>query len=103
MTYMKKILTILAVGIMAAGQVAFAQSTSKLTATKANEYGLIYTLPRTAFEVTIAAEKTVKTPGEFYQYAKKYLSTDPILKSSTSWKVVDAVDAERGSGYIYLS
>lgn len=91
MTYMKKILTILAVGIMAAGQVAFAQSTSKLTATKANEYGLIYTLPRTAFEVTIAAEKTVKTPGEFYQYAKKYLSADPILKSSTSWKVVDAV------------
>lgn len=70
---------------------AFAQSTSKLTATKASEYGLIYTLPRTAFEVTIAAEKTVKTPGEFYQYAKKYLDTAPILTPSTTWKVVDAV------------
>ena len=87
---MKKILTALALAAVTAAPI-FAQSTSKLTATKASEYGLIYTLPRTAFEVTIAADKTVKTPGEFYQYAKKYLDTTPILTPSTSWKVVDAV------------
>ena len=63
---------------------AYAQTTNKLSATKANEYGLIYTLPLTTFEVTIAAEKTVRTPGEFYQYAKKYLNADPILASSKS-------------------
>ncbi|WP_280121924.1 DUF4831 family protein [Duncaniella muricolitica] len=68
-----------------------AQTTSKLTASKANEYGLIYTLPLTSFEVTIAAEKTVRTPGEFYQYAKKYLNTDPILAPSVSWRITDAV------------
>lgn len=69
---------------------ASAQNTSKLTATKANEYGLIYTLPLTAFNVTIAAEKTVKTPGEFYQYAKKYLNADPILAPSVSWRITEA-------------
>ncbi len=87
---MKKILTLLAAAAVAISP-ALAQSTSKLTATKASEYGLIYTLPLTAFEVTIAAEKTVKTPGEFYQYAKKYLDVTPILKETTSWRVVDAV------------
>lgn len=70
---------------------ASAQSTAKFTATKANEYGLVYTLPLTTFEVTIAAEKTVKKPGEFYQYARKYLDADPILMPSTSWRITDAV------------
>lgn len=69
----------------------FSQTTTKLTATKANEYGLIYTLPITAFEVTIAVEKTVNTPGEYYQYARKYLNTAPIMKPSETWKVVKAV------------
>lgn len=68
-----------------------AQTTNKLTASKANEYGLMYTLPLTSFEVTIAAEKTVRTPGEFYQYAKKYLNAEPILAPSVSWRVTDAV------------
>lgn len=68
-----------------------AQTTTKLTATKASEYGLIYTLPLTAFEVTVAVEKTVNTPGEFYQYARKYLNTTPILKPSTTWKITEAV------------
>lgn len=81
--------------ILLAGAVAFvpaaAQTSTKLTATKASEYGLVYTLPLTAFEVTIAVEKTVKTPGEFYQYSRKYLNTDPVLKSSTSWRITEAV------------
>jgi len=51
----------------------------------------MYTLPLTSFEVTIAAEKTVRTPGEFYQYAKKYLNADPILSPSVSWRITDAV------------
>lgn len=56
-----------------------AQKTTKLTATKDNEYGLIYTLPLTEFEVTVAAEKIVKTPGEFARYAEKYLADAPVL------------------------
>lgn len=41
-----------------------AQTTQKLTATKANEYGLIYSLPKTVLDITIEAEKEVKKPGE---------------------------------------
>ncbi|MCM1139691.1 MAG: DUF4831 family protein [Muribaculum sp.] len=98
-------MTITLMAAMAAAPTLFAQSTTKLTASKANEYGLIYTLPRTAFEVTIAAEKTMKTPGEFYQYSKKYLNAEPILKSSTTWKVIDGVvnpiaEADENEQYI---
>ena len=87
---MKKLFTIMLLGA-AVMTPAAAQTSSKLTATKASEYGLIYTLPLSAFEVTIAVEKTVSTPGEFYQYARKYLNTAPILKPSTSWRITDAV------------
>lgn len=68
-----------------------AQTTTRLTATKANDYGLIYTLPLTEFKVTIAAEKTVRTPGEFYQYAKKYLADTPVTTPSTSWRITSVV------------
>jgi hypothetical protein len=64
-----------------------AQSTQKLTAGKMNEYGLIYTLPTTAVNVTVEALRTVKTPGEFKLYSKKYLDIDPILEPSDTWSV----------------
>lgn len=88
---MKKLLSILLAGALAAAAPAVAQTSTKLTATKASEFGLIYTLPMTAFEVTIAVEKTVNTPGEFYQYARKYLNSQPIMKPSTSWHITSAV------------
>ena len=87
---MKKLFSILLPMAMVVAP-AFAQTSTKLTATKANEFGLMYTLPLTAFEVTVAVEKTVNTPGEFYQYAKKYLNTEPIIKPSTSWRITEAV------------
>lgn len=87
---MKKILSILLLGAAAAVPAA-AQTSTKLTATKASEYGLIYTLPLTAFEVTVAVEKTVSTPGEFYQYARRYLNATPILKPLTTWHITEAM------------
>lgn len=62
-----------------------AQTTQKLTATKASEYGIIYTLPSTVVDITIETEKTVKKPGEFYRYAKKYFNAnDAIDRESES-------------------
>ncbi len=72
---------------MAAAISVNAQTTQKLTANKLNEYGLIYTLPKTAVNVTIEAEKTVKQPGEFFRYAKKYLGIDPITEPSTTYRL----------------
>lgn len=63
-----------------------AQTTQKLTATKANEYGLIYSLPKTVLDITIEAEKEVKKPGEYFKYAKKYLDSDnAIAQTSQQW------------------
>ena len=73
------------------GFMASAQSTTRLSASKANDYGVTYTLPLTRFQVTVAAEKTVKTPGEFARYAGKYLNATPILHPSVSWRVTEAV------------
>ncbi|WP_301390209.1 DUF4831 family protein, partial [uncultured Muribaculum sp.] len=74
--------------LVGASMVASGQTTQKFTATKANDYGLVYSLPVTVLDVTIEAEHVVKKPGEFYKYAKKYLNvSDPISEMSESWTV----------------
>lgn len=67
-----------------------AQTTQKLTATKANDYGLIYTLPNTAIDVTLEAKCTVVRPGEFHNYARKYLKAEPVTRESRSWQLISA-------------
>lgn len=65
-----------------------AQETTKLTAAKHNEYGLIYSLPITHFDVEIDATKTVRKAGPFAKYAKKYLSVDDaILNDAQEWTI----------------
>lgn len=82
---------------MAATAVAVnAQTTQKLSATKLNEYGLIYTLPTTVVDVTIETERTVKQPGEFYLYSKKYLGIDPITEPSSSYTLKSVSVNPRG-------
>lgn len=62
-----------------------AQQAQRLTATKANDYGIIYSLPTTAVDVTIEATITRRQPGEFYKYALKYLNANnPVATPSTS-------------------
>lgn len=74
-----------------------AQSTQRLTAVKANDYGLVYTLPTTVVDVTIEATITERQPGEFYKYAKKYLNADnPITTPSMSATVKSVVITTHG-------
>lgn len=74
-----------------------AQTAQRLAATKANDYALVYTLPTTQLTVTLEAETTVKRPGEFYKYAKKYLNiNDPITKESRTVRLKSATLATRG-------
>lgn len=68
-----------------------AQNTRRLTAAKANDYGIIYSLPNTIVDITLEAEITEYLPGEFYLYAKKYLNIDnPIITPSRSVKLLSA-------------
>ena len=77
--------------------IAPAQQTQRLTATKANDYGLVYTLPSTVLDITIEARISQRQPGEFYKYAKKYLNVDnPITETSASAEVVNVVINPRG-------
>lgn len=52
---------------------AQAQNTTKLTATKAGDYGVVYTLPKTEVDVVIETEYSLTEPGEYYNYARRYL------------------------------
>lgn len=74
-----------------------AQNTQRLSATKANEYALVYSLPTTALSVTLEAEVTTKKPGEFYKYAKRYLNLDnPLTAESHSARLLSAAIGTRG-------
>lgn len=71
-----------------------AQQVTKLSASKANDFGIVYSLPQTALQISLSAEGTVKTPGEFYQYAERYLGSqaarEAISKPSSTWVLTDA-------------
>ncbi|MCL1943259.1 MAG: DUF4831 family protein [Candidatus Azobacteroides sp.] len=64
----------------------------KITATKGNEYGLTYTLPKTVLNVDIQTTKVKLKAGQFYQYAEKYLGVkDAITENKEYWEP-DKVD-----------
>ena len=82
---------------LAAAFAAPAQTTTKLSASKANDYGLVYTLPTTVLDITVEARHTINQPGEFYKYAKKYLNYDtPISEPSESWEIQSITVNARG-------
>lgn len=91
-----KIFSALAI-LLSVSITTLAQTTQKLTATKLSEYGLIYNLPSTVFDITIEAECIEKEPGEYYKYAKKYLDTNnAIAEASRSWSVKSIIITPRG-------
>lgn len=58
---------------------ASAQKTVRVNAIKANDYGVVYSLPKTSFEITFLVKKTTYKRGDFYPYAQRYLGvSDPV-------------------------
>lgn len=50
--------------------------------------GVTYYLPRTAFRVTIIAEKTTTRPGDYYKYADRYLRLQDVpTEESVQWNL----------------
>lgn len=92
---MKHYLLILAVACV--GINAAAQKTEKLTASKGNDYGLVYTLPKTAVDITVETETTVKARGEFANYARMRLGIDnAVTEPSTRVTVKSITIGTRG-------
>ncbi len=74
-----------ALTLAAAPLCASAQTSQKITAGKASEYGLQYSLPLTALDIYLEAELTEEIPGEFYNYARKHLGiSDAITQEGRS-------------------
>ena len=65
-----KIKSLLSACLAILASTSYGQTVTKLTATKANDFGLIYSLPTTVLDITIEAEHTIEKPGQFYKYAK---------------------------------
>lgn len=69
-----------------------AQEIVKMSAVKANNYGVAYSLPKTSIDVTVEYTKTVKKAGQFYQYAERYLNiTNPVVDDETIY-TIDKID-----------
>lgn len=76
---------------------AQAQTTTRLAATKANSYALVYTLPSTRLRISLEAEITTRKPGEFHKYAKKYLNINaPITREEHSASLRSVVVSTEG-------
>lgn len=49
----------------------------------------VYSLPKTVLKIDIILEKTVEQPGEFYQYAQRYLAADKVITTEkTTYRTV---------------
>lgn len=82
----KGILTLVGIAALIPG--ISAQQTKILTADKHNEYGLVYTLPVTALKVEVSARRTSSVAGPYWQYAKKYIGTDDVVReNNVQWEI----------------
>ncbi|MFV0539340.1 MAG: DUF4831 family protein [Dysgonomonas sp.] len=76
---------------------AFSQNTVKMSAVKANDFGVAYSLPKTSIVITINYTKKVRKTGEFFQYAERYLNiSNPITEDATIYTLNSIESRTRG-------
>lgn len=76
---------------------AAAQTSQKLSAGKANDYGLIYSLPVTGLDIYIEAELNEEHPGEFHNYARRHLGiNDAVTEDKLSAGLRSVIIVPRG-------
>ncbi len=85
-----KIQTLL-VTLLLSASLLNAQQTVRTNAIKANNYGVVYSLPQTSVVVTFKIKKTEYKRGEFYQFAQRYLNINPITENRTEYSIEDVM------------
>lgn len=81
----KLFLLFLVLGVSILGM---AQQTKLLTGEKHNEYGIVYSLPLTAFEIEVVAVKQTSVAGQYSKYAKIFTSeSNVITKNNVEWQI----------------
>lgn len=74
-----------------------AQKTIRVNAVRANDYGVVYSLPKSSFEITMRVKRTIYQRGEYYTYAKSYLGIhDPITENHTRYTLEDLTVTNKG-------
>ncbi|NLX67596.1 MAG: DUF4831 family protein [Bacteroidales bacterium] len=74
-----------------------AQKTTRVNAIKENDYGVIYSLPKTSFEVTLLVKKTTYRKGEFYPYAQRYLGIEnPVTEDRIVYTLEETFVVNKG-------
>ena len=74
-----------------------AQKTTRVNAIKANDYGVIYSLPKTSFEITLLIKKSSYRRGDFYPYAQRYLGIDnPVTEDRVVHTLEDIFIKNKG-------
>lgn len=74
-----------------------AQTTVKVSAIKANDYGVTYALPKTTFTLTVTVKKTTRKAGEYYQYADRFLGiSNPIMQDETTYELTNVSLTNKG-------
>lgn len=82
--------TFLLGSLLLAGGVANAYSQAKVEpfeASKLNNYGVVYSLPRTEIEVEAIIRKVKYLPGRFAAYARTYLGKPCEIEPSTKYSI----------------
>ena len=75
----------------------FPQKTIRIDAVKANNYGVVYSLPKTSFVITLKTKKTTYRRGEFYAYARRYLGIEnPISEDKTVYSLENVAVTNKG-------
>ena len=91
-----KILAITAI-VALTPQMACAQNSQRLNAGKTSEYGLVYTLPLTGFDIYLEARLDEEHPGEFYNYARRQRGINhAVTQVAVSAELTDVVIVPRG-------
>lgn len=94
---MKILRSLIAVALIASAMPVSGQTSQRLTAGKASDYGLVYTLPTTAVDVWLTCRMEEKKPGEFQNYANRYLGrTDAIREESRTATLESVVISTEG-------
>ncbi len=65
----------------------------KLSATKASDFGLSYSLPKTVLDVDVEYSKTTLRVGPYYRYAEKLLGVSTPIKADSTYYSLDKVTA----------
>lgn len=70
----------------------FSQDIVKMSAVKANDYGVSYSLPKTEIRITASYTKTIRKAGQFYQYAERYLNISNGIQKDEVIYILDKIE-----------